>query len=385
MKPKKVPLGFFPTPLYELKHFGRRHTGHRIFIKRDDHTGLASGGNKTRKLEYLLGDAIARGADTVITGGAQQSNHCRQTAAACAMYGLACHLMLGGEEPPRHTGNLLLSKMLGATIHFTGEKRKGEDMEQLAGELRRQGRRPYLVTYGGSNAVGAMGYVEASAELKKQLQQQGIRIDYAFFASSSGGMQAGLSLGRAMYGLNTQWMPIQIDKAETGGMGLLENVRRIVQEAVLLLKGPDLPGPDISRQVNPDQSGPDSPRQTDVDTLGPDSPGQADTGVPGPAIPGLVDPDLLTPGVTRQLDPDALFTIEGYEKAGYGVMTGKEREAILTLARTEGILLDPVYTGRAFHAMADHLEAGRLERGTNVLFWHTGGLPANFSPNYSFF
>lgn len=333
MKTNKTPLGFFPTPLHELKHFGRAFPSYRVFIKRDDHTGLASGGNKTRKLEYLLGDALAQGADTVITGGAQQSNHCRQTAAACAATGLKCHLLLGGEEPLRPEGNLLLSKMLGATIHYGGEKRKGEDMDMLAEDLRRRGHRPYVIPYGGSNAVGAMGYLEASAELMKQLREAGLKMDYIYFATSSGGMQAGLTLGRAIYGLSARLMPVQIDKAESGGMSLEQNVRRIAEEGLQVLQ----------------QAG------------------------------------QLSPEEALRFQGEATGTLKGYDEAGYARMSQEEKQAILGLARTEGILLDPVYTARAFYAMTDHLNRKIPEAGSHVLFWHTGGLPANFSSNYNFF
>ncbi len=315
----KYELGFFPTPLQELKNLAAQFEDtYRIFIKRDDHTGLATGGNKTRKLEYLMGDALAKKADTIITAGAQQSNHCRQTAAACAQSGLSCHLLLGGDPPEHFTGNLLLSKMMNAHIHYTGDRRKGEDLDILAEQLKKEGRNPYVIPYGGSNLTGAMGYVEAAGELKDQLADQRLHIDHVFFASSSGGMQAGLLLGMAMHGLHTQLMPIRIDKAEMQGMTLKEIVKHIVGEGNDRLK---LPVP---------------------------------------------------------VNTDSILTIDGYEEAGYGVLTQEEKEAILTLAGSEGILLDPVYTGRAFYGMLDHLQHKRITPGSNVLFWHTGGIPANF-------
>ncbi len=315
----KYELGFFPTPLQELKNFSALfQNDYQIFIKRDDHTGLATGGNKTRKLEYLLGEAMLQGADSIITAGAQQSNHCRQTAAACAQAGLTCHLLLGGDPPDEYNGNLLLSGMLGANIHFTGKQRKGEDLEMLAKQLKEKGLRPYIIPYGGSNLTGAMGYVEAAGELKDQLQRASLKMDYIFFASSSGGMQAGLILGMAMHGLSSKLMPVQIDKDETQEISLQASVAAIVRDgfSALELKGP-------------------------VDTA-------------------------------------QTHTIRGYEEAGYGVVTHQEKEAITTLARSEGIILDPVYTGRAFYGMMDHLRTRRIKPGANVLFWHTGGIPANF-------
>lgn len=316
--PEKFPLGFFPTPLHEMANFSSRYSGYRVFIKRDDHTGLATGGNKTRKLEYLIGDAIRRGADTIITAGAQQSNHCRQTAAACSIAKLSCHLLLGGNQPATYQGNLLLSQLLGATIHFTGEGRKGEDLSRLAEKLKNKEKTPYIIPYGGSNSVGAMGYVEAVRELKDQLRDMSVDIDYIFFASSSGGMQAGLILGSALYGFRGRLMPVQIDKQETHGLLLKDLVAEIVTEG--------------SRSLH----------------------------------------------LQHAVDIGTIDTLRGYAEAGYGVVTDHETEAIRTLARTEGIMLDPVYTGRAFYGMMHHLDNNMLDPGTNILFWHTGGIPANF-------
>ena len=152
-------LGFFPTPLIELSKLSARLDGPKIYMKRDDNTGLALGGNKTRKLEFILGEALAQGADTIITAGAAQSNHCRQTAAAAASLGLECHLVLGGEEPKHPQGNLLLDKIFGCHIHWSGNHRKGEDIPNLVQQLIQQGRKPYVAPYGGSNELGALGFV----------------------------------------------------------------------------------------------------------------------------------------------------------------------------------------------------------------------------------
>ncbi|TVR37816.1 MAG: D-cysteine desulfhydrase family protein [Bacteroidia bacterium] len=319
MKTKKFNLGFLPTPLHELHQFSRKYTpGYRIFIKRDDHTGLASGGNKTRKLEYLIGAALQQGADTVIASGAQQSNHCRQTAAACAMAGLECHLMLGGEEPKVKSGNLLLSYIFGARIHYSGEKRKGEDAEILVEKLRSAGNHPYLIPYGGSNATGALGYVEATLELQEQLKTLNLQMDYIFFASSSGGMQAGIAMGKAMYGLHARLMPIRIDKEPTVGK------------------------------------------------------------TPGEMVSSIINEARERYGLNAEVNEDDLKLLDGYEKPGYGVITANEKKAILALAGSEGILLDPVYTGRAFYGLMHQIENKLIPRGSNILFWHTGGLPATF-------
>ncbi|HEY9170361.1 MAG TPA: D-cysteine desulfhydrase family protein [Lutibacter sp.] len=315
---QKFDLGFFPTPLHHLKNFSEKYSPYQIFIKRDDQSGLASGGNKTRKLEYLIQEALDIGCDTIITAGAQQSNHCRQTAAACAIANLKCHLLLGGTAPQKYNGNLLLSNLLGAEIHFTRENRKGEDIAALKQKLELEGKKPFVIPYGGSNLTGALGFVNAVKELKTQLIAQNLKIDYLFFASSSGGTQAGLTLGNDLYKLNMNLVPIGIDKSEMQGMSLEKVTLNLVNEGKLLLK--------IKKEY----------RLADV-----------------------------------KINND-------YNEAGYGIITENEKVAIKELAKNEGILLDPVYTGRAFYAMMDYLKNEKIPSKSTVLFWHTGGLPANF-------
>ncbi len=315
---QKIDLGFFPTPLQKLNNLSKLYNDYQIYIKRDDQTGLASGGNKTRKLEYLLQEAIDNKCDTVITAGAQQSNHCRQTASACASLGLECHLLLGGEAPQNYEGNLLLSYLLGANLHFTGKNRKGEDIAKLKATLEIENKKCYIIPYGGSNFIGALGFVNAIGELQKQLKEQQLNFDYIFFASSSGGMQAGLTLGIEYFKLDTLLMPISIDKEEINNLSLDENVLKLVNEGVNKLN--------LSKSYQ------------------------------------LKDVQL----------------IKGYDNDGYGVITEKEIYAIKKLAQNEGIILDPVYTGRAFYAMLDHLDKKQLKPNTKVLFWHSGGFPSNF-------
>lgn len=315
---QKYNLGFFPTPLQELPNISKDYPGYRLFIKRDDNTGLATGGNKTRKLEYLIQDALDKKCDTVITAGAQQSNHCRQTAAACAQADLECHLLLGGEEPSVYNGNLLLSKLLGANIHFTGENRKGEDFQSLGKELKQAGAKSYLIPYGGSNLTGALGFVHAVSELQEQLTQLRINIDYIFFASSSGGTQAGLLIGRMLYNLNAEIIGINIDKDETGGQPL----KNIISE--------------------------------------------------------IIDAGRKKFSITDNANEYEIILNKDYDEAGYGIVTKNELNAIQMLSTNEGILLDPVYTGRAFYGMLDYLKKEMIPENSNVLFWHTGGITANF-------
>ena len=317
---KYYSLGFFPTPFEKLINLSKHFKDYTLFIKRDDQTGLATGGNKTRKLEYLIQDAISQNFDTIITGGAQQSNHCRQSAAAAAKAGLRCHLMLGGAKPETYfKGNLLLSKLLGAQIHFTGGNRKGEEISILKEALIQNGYNPYHIPYGGSNEIGALGYVRAVKELKEQLENLNLTIDYIFFASSSGGMQAGLMMGKELYQLKSHLIGVNIDKEDKPG--------RTLQEQIL----------DIIRRGKE-----------------------------------LIDLD-------KEFSLEEVTLIREYDFAGYGVLTERERNAIQLLAKQEGIILDPVYTGRAFYGMLDYIEQKKIKPGSNILFWHTGGLPAIFN------
>lgn len=312
----KVKLGHWPTPLVELQRLGSK-LGVQLSIKRDDLTGLALGGNKTRKLEYILGDAVAQGCDTIITAGAAQSNHCRQTAAAAAMLGMKCHLMLGGVAPQCAQGNLLLDELLGAQIHWMGEQRKGEELDRLYRELNLSGSNPYIVPYGGSNELGAMGYVSAVQELA--LQQAGrAKFDCVIFASSSGGTHAGLTLGNA---LSNQWgslVGINIDKLEAGG-----NLAKYIAD--------------------------------------------------------LTSSSAIAMGLNQRFSADDIRLNSDYLGDGYGILSHADKEAIAMLANQEGILLDPVYSGRAFAGLIGMIRSGQISRGSRVLFWHTGGAPALFA------
>ena len=212
----RVPLGLYPTPLHELPRLremlGGANKVPRLLLKRDDLNGTAFGGNKLRKLEYLVADAEAQGADTLITAGAAQSNHCRQTAAVAAMRGMACHLCLRGPEPPRPTGNLILDDWLGAHLHFAAP---GTDvsalMEVVADDLRAQGSRPYVIPIGGSNAVGATGYVAAARELVSDCPDA----TYLVVATGSGGTQAGLIVGVRLFGLPAKVVGIGVAEPDT--------------------------------------------------------------------------------------------------------------------------------------------------------------------------
>lgn len=307
-----------PTPVGILESFSEMLGGPEIWIKRDDLTGLALGGNKTRKLEYILCDALANAADTIVTAGAVQSNHCRQTAAAAAQLGLECHLVLGGNEPENISGNLLLDRMLGAKIHWAGSNRKGEDIPEIVSQLRQQGKNPYIVPYGGSNEFGALGFASALFELDQQMDTS--KLSHIVFASSSGGTQAGLMLGKALLHKSYTIHGINIDK-------------------------------DMSCKSK-------SFAQIIADLANSTS-------------------EKIQAGKRFELNDVTLDS--NYVGAGYGVVGDKEIEAISMLARQEGILLDPVYTARAMGGLIDMIKTGYFSKHDRVLFWHTGGAPSLFS------
>jgi D-cysteine desulfhydrase len=286
-----------------------------LWIKRDDQTGLATGGNKARKLEFLVADALAGGADTLITGGAGQSNHARQTAAAAAKFGLPCTLVLRGAEPPEMQGNLLLDRLLGAKVVWAGSQPLAEVMAQVAEELQHIGHRPYVVPYGGSNPIGASGYVAAMEELLAQCAQRDLHFDQVVFASSSGGTQAGLAVGARALGYEGRILGISVDE----------------RADVLQMK-----------------------------------------------LSGLANATADHLGLELTFEPQEFGVDDGYLGSGYGVVGDLERAAIHALARTEGILLDPVYTGRAFGGLLDLIRQGTFRPDERVLFWHTGGTAAVF-------
>lgn len=332
----RYPLAFLPTPLQPLRRLSRQlgEEGRRgaagagtdggtdpssfvnLWIKRDDQTGLAGGGNKTRKLEFLIADALAQGADTIITTGAVQSNHCRQTAAAAAKAGLACHLVLGGPPPQEVNGNLLLDNLLGATLHWTKREQRLETMAGLADDLRAAGKHPYPITYGGSDPVGAAGYALAIEELRDQCAQADLKPDALVFASSSGGTQAGLLAGAWALGWDVPILGISVDEAEARLQAL---------------------------------------------------------------VAGLATRTAEHLGCPHTFEPCDVRVNAQYLGGGYAVMGPLEREAITRLARSEGIFLDPVYTGRAFGGLLDIIRRGGFAAGQNVIFWHTGGAPALFA------
>lgn len=311
--PNRLTLAQLPTPIEKMERLTKHLGGPNLLIKRDDQTGLATGGNKTRKLEFLVADALSQECDHLVTTGAPQSNHCRQTAAAAAKMGLGCSLVLNGNAPAHKTGNLLLDDLLGAHVYWTNGRPRQEVMAEVHDELCAMGRKPYLIPLGGSNVMGATSYVLAMKELADQMQSQSINVDFIVIASSSGGTQAGMVLGVEIYGLNTRILGISVD----------------------------LPVDQLQMQVG------------------------------ALATATATHLGMETTSLAEKVDVN-----DDYVGGGYAQVGDAERESIRMVARKEGILLDPVYTGRAMAGLIDLIRWGAFTRGQTVLFWHTGGTAA---------
>jgi D-cysteine desulfhydrase len=311
--------GVFPTPVEEAPRF-REALGRnapRIFIKRDDYTGPGFGGNKVRKLEYVLAKASASGAEVAITVGGVKSNHARVTAAICARLGLRCVLVLN-PSAVTHEGlkpaSLAVDELLGAEVIRAGKAEERATMaESAAGKLRRAGKNVELIPLGASTPLGALGFVRAVQETKAQFEAIDARIDYIFHSSSSGGTQAGIVSGLQLF----DW-----------------------REARVIGVSPDNPSASISGEV-------------------------------GKIIRGVGE------ALGAQLSED-VTVLDEYAGAGYGIPSPQGDEATLLLARTEGIILDPVYTAKALAALIDWVRKGKLTENDSVLFWHTGGQLALF-------
>lgn len=322
-------LAALPTPLHELpnlrEELGGAQRCPRILIKRDDLTGLAFGGNKARKLEFLVGDALRQKATVLVTSGAAQSNHARMTAAAACAARMKCSLALtapaDGREPQ---GNLLLDRILGAEIHWiapnpdpllaTGDEEAR--IAEIVEDLERRGERPYLIPVGGSSPTGALGYISGTLEIVTQLFQIGVAPSRLYYANGSRGTQAGLALGAKIYGASYTIQGIAVSGGEPEKTGRAMRIANAAAENL---------------------------------------------------------------GVDARIDTGDLLNDESYIGPGYGIATAACLEAIHLLARLEGIFLDPVYTGKAMAGMIDHIRRGEIHPGDTVVFLHTGGTPALFA------
>lgn len=312
----RLRLAHLPTPLEPMPNLSEHLGGPRLWVKRDDCTGLSTGGNKTRKLEFLMADAQRLGADVVVTQGATQSNHARQTAASAARLRMDCHILLenrtGSEDPEYHNnGNVFLDQLHGATVSpRPGGADMDAELEAAAAALREKGRTPYIIPGGGSNEIGALGYVNAALELLTQANDQGLRIDHVVHATGSTGTQAGLVTGFA--GARTG-VPV---------LGIGVRAPREEQEAKVF------------------------------------------------ALAERTAEQLGIGGAIARTDVVANCDYVG---GGYGIPTPGMIEAVGLLARLEGLLLDPVYSGKGMAGLIDLVRKGHFGPDDNIVFLHTGG------------
>ena len=312
----RIRLAHLPTPLEHLPNLSRALNGPEIWIKRDDCTGMSTGGNKTRKLEFLMAEARDQGADLVLTQGATQSNHARQTAACAARMGIACHLLLEDrtgktDHDYNDSGNVLLDYLHGASVEYRpATPDMNAELAQAAAKFKSEGRKPYVIPGGGSNPVGALGYVNAALELVTQANDIGLRIDHVVHATGSAGTQAGLITGLA--GIRS-------------GVPLLGIGVRAPRER----------------------------QEENVYKL------------------ACATADLC--GISGAVRREDVVANSDYVGKGYGFSTPGSLEAIQTLARLEAILLDPVYTGKGMAGLIDLTRQGRFNKGENIVFIHTGG------------
>lgn len=315
----RFPLALLPTPLVEAPRLSKALGGPRLFIKRDDLTGFGFGGNKVRGLEYYLADALEQEAEVIVTGAGPQSNHVRATAAAARVAGLEVVAVMHGSRPASTQGNLLLDELLGVELRFTNEPDRARvDMliEATAEELRRAGRRPYVIPRGGASALGALGYVEFVRELNSQLQALGVTPTCLVLATGACGTQAGLLAGTKIYGAPYRLLGITVSRPVAE---CVERITRLACEAARLA------------------------------------------------------------GCKIELRAEEIIIRDGFIGPGYGIPTPEGIAAIRLAARTEGIFLDPTYTGKGMAGLIGEFRSGRIGQDETVVFLHTGGEPGLFA------
>jgi len=317
----RVSLAHLPTPMEHLPRLSKHLGGPEIYVKRDDCTGLGTGGNKTRKLEFLVAEAMQKNADVIITQGAVQSNHARQTAAAACKVGMGCELIFekrvaDADHAYQSSGNVLLDRIFGANIR---EVAKGSnmdaEMETLAEELRGQGKTPYIIPGGGSNPIGALGYIDCALEFLSQANRDGIVIDHVVHATGSAGTQAGLVVG------------LQATNSNIPLLGIGVNAPQDVQEEKVW--------------------------KLAVETA----------------------EYVGAPGCVQRAD---IVANCNYVGDGYGLPTKAMNDAVMLLARLEGLLFDPVYSGKGLAGMIDLIDSGYFSDAGSILFVHTGGVAGLF-------
>ncbi|ADY55299.1 pyridoxal phosphate-dependent enzyme, D-cysteine desulfhydrase family [Syntrophobotulus glycolicus DSM 8271] len=323
--PEKITLANLPTKIEKLERLSPKLGGPNIYIKRDDQTGTEVSGNKIRKLEFAVKEALDQGCDVLITCGGSQSNHCRATAAAAARIGIKSVLVLRGSSNEESDGNLFINRLLGAQIRFiTPEEyrnKRAEIMEKIKAELEEQGRRPYIIPEGASNGIGSFGYYTAMAEIVRQEKELGVHFDRIVIAAGSGGTYSGLFLASKTLGYTGQIYGINVcDDAEY----FKNQIDKIVRESM--------------QYIN----------------------------------------------VDLQFSKDEIHMIDGYVGQGYALSRPEEMHFIHEFARLEGIILDPVYTGKAMYGLAEEIKKGNFKTCENILFIHTGGAFGLFPKKHLF-
>ncbi|MDB5892237.1 MAG: D-cysteine desulfhydrase [Polaromonas sp.] len=323
----RVRITHGPTPLEFMPRMTEALGGPNLYIKRDDCTGLGTGGNKTRKLEFLMADALEKGADTIITQGATQSNHARQTVAIAARMGMKCEILLENrtgftEDAYKHSGNVFLDQLYGANVEeYPGGTDMNAAMAVVAEKLKARGQKPYVIPGGGSNALGALGYVVCALEMVDQFNNLGLRVDHVVHATGSAGTQAGLVVG------------LEGSRSLIPVLGIGVRAAKAAQEL--------------------------SVYNLAVKTA-----------------------ELL--GVAGAVERDAVAANCDYVGDGYGLPTAGMVEAVTMMARLEGILLDPVYSGKGMAGLIDLCRKGFFKKGQNIVFLHTGGAVALYGYMHSF-
>lgn len=314
--PKRLALAQTPTPIQFLPRITELMGGPEIWVKRDDLTGSVLGGNKIRKLEFALAEAVRQGADVVITAGGIQSNHCRATALSCAHLGLECHLVLRGEQKGAPDGNLLLDHLAGARFSFFPQEvystRQPEIVDELISNYAKQGKRCYWIPVGASNAIGSFGYIRAWNEVAAQSKRMGFEFDHIVSAVGSGGTMAGLIAGRALAGAR---------KPKIWGVNVCDDADTFQHDISVILR-------ELNHKFN------------------------------------LALRKTATP----------IQILDGYVGDGYAIPYNTEVDLMKQAARMEGLVLDPVYTGKGFYGMTEEIKKGRFRKKERVLFVHTGGV-----------
>ena len=316
--PPSIPLALLPTKIERLPRLSSL-SGADLLIKRDDLTGCLTSGNKIRKLEFVLADALQKKSDTLVTCGGIQSNHARAATAVASRFGLESVLFLKGGPHPTPEGNLWLDMLLGATVHHISEEeyaRVDGLMESEAVRLRRMGKRPYVIPEGASNWLGAMGYVRAAEEIRNQLDASGLTVDRIVFPCGSGGTYAGLLLGKKLFGLGPRLTAINVCQSAEHFVRKIDDICS-----------------ETARRL----------------------------------------------GLDLSFGPDEIEVMDGYVREGYAKNDPEIAQLIAKTARTEGIILDPVYTGKAMYGLLDLISRSVISKKERILFLHTGGIFSIFA------